>query len=281
MLIITSTNDLEFRNEYDLFKDVYYNQKPFTGLLKDENEETEYVNGNAHGKYIVLFEDGSTHTEAFFLNGDELESVSFYNSGQKLSEQNQTFSKLWNEDGQLISESDFETNITKTYFLNGNVKSIYDRKNEEWTTKYFTKSGALVLTQLADKYIVDNKVKTIYGYDALLNNYFDLLNNDYPEFEFEQSYQNDESHRIHLIWMWFWDVFEKDKKQYFEIVNNLIKHPNRKVLESIATIIAIHRFEPYIETENEQNRECYALIKSDSAYQDKYYPNRDYKKVVL
>lgn len=282
MTTVTSTDpNLEFRDEYDLFRQVYYNQEPFTGLLKDGDEETEYVNGNAHGKYTVLFDDGSTHTKAIFQDGEEIESTSYYKSGKLISEQNQEFSKLWNEHGQLITETYFVEDVKKTYFPSGSLKSIHSSENENWRVKYFTAKGELVITILPKS---DNTIYNsgaIYEYDVLLKNYFDLLNNDYLELEFEQAYEPYESHRIHLIWMWFWEVFDKDQNQYFGIVNNLIKHPNRKVLESIASIIAIHKFEPYIEKENELNKDCFTLIKKDRAYQDKYYPNRDYKKVVL
>ena len=282
MTTITSSDpNLEFRNEYDIFKEVFYNQEPFTGLLKDENEETEFLNGNAHGKYIAFFKDGLIHTEAFFQNGEEIESISFYQSGKKSLEENQIFSKMWNENEQLISESNFIDDTTKNYFSNGNIKSVYDGKNEEWSYKFYTRNGDLVMTVLAKNDNISYNSGVIFENNVLFENYFDLLFDENPELEFQQSYQSSENHRIHLIWMWFWNVFDKDQKEYFSIVNQLMKHPNKKVIEIIANIIAIHKFEPYIENENVFNKDCYSFIKSDREYQNKHYPNRDFKKVFL
>lgn len=283
MTTVINSNDinLEYRNECDFFQEVYYNGQPFTGLVIDGNEQTDYVNGNAHGKYVVLYEDGSINTVASCQNGKNIERKSFYTSGEILEEETQTYYKLWNYHGQLILEFDLVNKVDKTYFTNGNLKSIHEDKNEEWKDKYFTKTGELAYTQLADKYSVNHYPQVIYEYDVLLENYFDLLYNDYPIFEFKQSYQQKENHRTHLIWLWFWEVFDKDQKQYFEIVNNLMKHPDAKVLDKIALTIVLHRFEPYIEKEKAANAECYKFIAQHRGYQRKRPPYYSNKKVTL
>jgi len=286
MRIIRSSDseysNLEYRNEYDLFRDVYYKRERFTGIVLDGEhltEQIEYLNGNAHGEYIVKYKNGNIHTLARFEHGEEIESKSYYESGNLLECGDQKKYKIWSETRQLVYEFDLIGKIRKSYYNNGRLKSF----SKDKTTEYYSRDGALVMIFPPDKYIDGNYVREIdYKDDVLLNNYLDLLNKDFPEMEkLNQTYRSSESHCRHLVWMWFWQVFDKDPKLYFTIVNNLMKHPDKDIISDIANIIAIHRFEPYIDKENTENATCYALIKEKRKYQDKNFPDRDYKKVRL
>jgi len=87
--------------------------------------------------------------------------------------------------------------------------------------------------------------------------------------------------RVHHIWMWFWEVFKQDINKYFKIINKLLVHPNEEVVKCIASIIAIHRFHKYIDSENKGNLKAYELIKKYTKYQDENFPNRESIKVNL
>jgi antitoxin component YwqK of YwqJK toxin-antitoxin module len=276
MIVITSNNpNLKYHDDYDFFREVYYKNEPFTGTIKDANEETDYVGGMANGKNITTYENGQINTTAIYKNGALVHLKSFYKTGQPRRETTIKEGKMWDQNGNLLNE--FNENFTKNYFSTGELKSIYDHKNEEWRIKYYSKKGELIATQFSDKYTVNYTRKVVYEYAALLNNYLDLLEQGEEELE----YDTGESHRVHIIWMGFWDIFDKDPKQYFEIVNHVIQHKSLKVIEAIARIIAIHKFEPYIEKQNEKNSACYQLIEYFREIQDKSYPDREYKKVNL
>ncbi len=276
MKIITSTDpDLEYRNEYDLFRDVYFKGEPFTGIIKDEDsysEQTEFLNGKANGQYICKFKSGETHSVAHYQNGEEIWSKSYYESGHLYEVSDQEQSKLWSESGQLAYEWDLKADIRKTYFKDGQLKSL----SRNITTEYYAQDGALAMIFPPDKYIDLHYVRKIdYKDEVLLRNYSDLLNKEFPGLEkLSQTYRSLENHCRHLIWMWFWEIFDKDQRQYFTIINNLMKHPDKDVVDSIAGIIAIHRFEPYIEKENAENAACYKLIKKHRKYQDQNFPDR-------
>lgn len=284
--IIFSSNpeytNLEYRNEYDLFREVYYKGEPFTGIICDGEqltEQTEYRDGNAHGEYVVKYKSGKIHTLAKFEEGEQIQSKSYYESGNILECEDQKEYRVWSENGQLAYELDLIEIVHKSYFNNGQLKSI--SKNN--TTEYYSRNGDLVMIFPPDKYIDGHYVREInYKDHVLIENYSELLNKDFHELEkLNQTYQSSENHYRHLIWMWFWQVFDKDLNLYFTIVNNLMKHPDREVISEIANIIAIHRFEPYIDKENVENALCYALIKEKREYQDRNFPDRDYKRVNL
>ena len=81
--------------------------------------------------------------------------------------------------------------------------------------------------------------------------------------------------------MWLWELFEVDQTQYFEVINKLLEHPDDKVLEGIANIIAHHKFVSYIEPENEMNMKAYKLINKHAIICDNNDSNRITRKVNL
>ncbi len=281
-IILGTDPKLEYRNESDLFLDVYYDSSPFTGIVEEEElEQTEYLDGYAHGKYILKYKDGSTDTESIYEKGEEIESKSFYQTGEKKSIINAKECKLWSKTGMLLLEIDFISGIRKSYFLDGTIKSHSNKNDESYIAQYYNKQGNWVNIQLPHNM---EKLKTLVNYNdkEIIVCYFDLIAKEkLPELEYDQLFQQDENQRAHLIWMWLWDVFDKNKKLYFSIINDLMTHSDVEVLEGVALIIAIHKFEKYIADKNEMNGACYSLIDEYRAYQDEKYPNREFKKVII
>ena len=112
-----------------------------------------------------------------------------------------------------------------------------------------------------------------YDHDLMHEWYYELLNKIIKD--------DSENHRVHHIWMWFWEVFKQDQKKYFKVVNNLLVHPDEEVVKCIASIIASHRFHPYIQSENKENSKSYELIREYTKYQDEKFPDRETKRVDL
>lgn len=280
-IILRTDPKLEYRNESDLFIDVYYDNSPFTGIVEEELEQTEYIDGYAHGKYILKYKDGIIDTESIYEKGEEIESESFYQTGEKKSIINAKECKLWSKTGILLLEIDFISGIRKSYFLDGTLKSHSNKNDESYIAKYYNKQGNWIFTQLPHDM---EKLKTVVNYNdkEIIVCYFDLIAKEkLPELEYNELFQQDENQRLHLIWMWLWDVFDENKKLYFSIINDLMTHSDVDVLKNIASIIAIHKFEKFVENKNEMNAACYSFIEEYRAYQNKYHPNRELKKVII
>src|SRR5687768_8692073 len=112
--------DIEFRNEYDLLIDVYYQGQKFTGSLKNEREYIEYKEGVVHGKNIAYYESGAIESIDTFENGKFIEGRAYFEQGQLKSEsiaKTKSY-KVWNLNSQLVQDNNI------CYFNNGTIKRI-------------------------------------------------------------------------------------------------------------------------------------------------------------
>lgn len=260
--------NIECRNEYDSLVDVYYKGEAFSGTIVDGLETISYKDGKVHGQYSIHFNSGQLRSDEIYENGEIVSSTTYYENGHKETElQNGSYYK-WTDKGVLIQKG------KEHYFENGKIRILYGNENDDFAIKYFTPEGDWIYTQRKDVWI-DNSYERIidYNYGLMYKWYFELLNKIIID--------DSENHRVHHIWMWFWEVFKKDQNKYFELVNKLLSHPNEEVIRNIAGIIAIHKFHPYVLQENENNRNVYVFIKEFTKYQDEKFPNRETKTVSL
>ena len=260
--------DLEYRNEYDLLKDVYYKGQPFTGNLYDERESIDYTNGTVDGVCITYYGDGSIEEQSYFDQGKFISSKTFYNNGSIKTESITTpFShKTWNLKSDLIKHNNI------LYFNNGVVRGIDSKdKGDDWSHRSFTKGGELAYTVMKDIWVNGNIKRTvIYNDEVMWKNYFELLICEDPELNDLNGWTGD-----HQVWMWFWEIYKKDKKQYLEIVNALMTHPQVEINKSIANIIAIHKLNDFIDPVNPQNERCYKYINEFTEYHENRDPGRN------
>ena len=282
MIIKSENPELEYKNEYDLFNDVYYKGIPYTGKILSSNpkEETTYRNGKANGDSMVYYKDGTLREHEIYNDGKFVRGTGFYPNSSKMKENSEKGFCYWNLEGTIVSKLEFGKQYA--YYSTGQMKSFSDKENNElWQTKYYSKSGEILFTLMKDQYIngtIDRKVE--YNDMLMEDNYFELVAFENAELK-NESINYIESNRIHHVWMWFWKVLDKDPRKYFQIVNQLIKHEDKDVLNTIANIVALHKFHKYIEQKNFENEKAYELINSRTEYHDDRDPNRSVKTVEL
>jgi hypothetical protein len=268
----TDDKDIEYRNEYDLLVDVYFKDEKFTGTLKDDVQHIEYKNGVVDGRLIEFFDTGVTRVTDIYDKGKFVSGKKYYKNGNLNTETlSKPYSyKVWNLDSIIIRQDN------KFYYLNGQIKKIYGGDNDSYSIKGFDKTGELIYTVQKDIWIDGQCVRNVVYEDEILNNcYFDLLTEENPELA-----DTEEKNDTYQIWMWFWTIFEKDKSKYLDIVNNLMTHPSREVISTIANIIASHKYHNFIDKETNENAECYELIKERTMYQDNNFPNRQIREFL-
>lgn len=265
MEITREDPNIEFRNEYDRFNSVFYEGKPFTGNFLDGNESTSYKNGVAHGTYIVKFDNGNLQAKEEYQNGNCIRGEWYHQNGQLSTKWSDDFEYTrWNEEGVVVQKKNIN------YFPNGRISYILN----DQTTVFYSPKGDEVYRIENGKTIEGKHYTNILYNDQMMDNwYFELLN--------EIPHENGDGRRIHWIYMWTWEVFNRDQKRYFEIVNKLINHPNENVKGHFCNLVALHKFSDYIEPENELNKDLYVLIKENIDRHDRLNPNRKTKEVNL
>jgi antitoxin component YwqK of YwqJK toxin-antitoxin module len=266
----TDDKDIEYRNEYNLLVDVYYKGEKFTGILKDEWEQTGYKEGLVHGESISFFKSGKVREISSYKHGEHLKTTKLFENGVLNSEMVfEPYSyKVWNINSTLVRENNI------FYYTNGNIRKVFgDNRFDNFIMKGYAKNTQLMYTVEKDVWI-DNKIvrNVTYEDNVLFDCYFDSLIEENPELA-----DTEEKNDTHQIWMWFWTIFDKDKSKYLDIVNKLMTHPSKEVIDTIANIIASHKYHKYIAKETNENTECYKLIKEQTIYQDKNFPNRQIK----
>lgn len=268
MLTTFDDPNIECGNEYNRLVEVFYNGKPFTGTITDGLEIINYKNGIAHGNYKIYFNSGRLRSDEFYENGVIVSSITYYENGVKETQLLNGSYLKWTDKGILIQKD------KEYYFENGKLRILTGTENDDFAIKYFTPKGDWIYTQRRDIW-VNNGYKRIieYNHDLMYTWHYELLNKVIVD--------DSENHRVHHIWMWYWQVFEQDQNKYFELVNNLLKHPDEDVCKTIASIIASHKFHPYIKQEDKYNRITYAYIRQYTKYQDETFPDRVTKKVNL
>lgn len=279
MLIIHSADkDLEYRNEYDMLLDVYFKGVPFTGIIQDELERIEYLNGVIHGEYKVWFNSGGLREISFYELGLGLKTTVFFENGNTnkeyiwVPESGKYDCKVWNIEGKLIRENDC------WYYVGGQIKEIREVLSTDHSIqKRFSKSGEWM-------YAVTNKRdesgrferETQYNEPVMWANYHPCLIEENPELA-----DGDDKNQTLFIWLWFWKVFDEDGKKYLEIVADLLKHPEMEVRRTIANIITIHKLNPYLDDEMLADPGSARLIEELTAYHNKRDPDREAKQLVI
>lgn len=269
----TDDKEIEYRNEYDLLVDVYFKGEKFTGNLKDDVQHIEYKNGVVDGQLIEFFDTGAIRVTEIYDKGQFISGKKYYKNGNLNSETiSKPYSyKVWNMNSKIIRQEN------TFYYLNGQIKKIYGGNNDSYSIKAFNKTGELIYTVKKDILIDGQYVRNVVYEDEVLNNsYFDLLTEENPELS-----DTEEKNDTHSIWMWVWTIFEKDKSKYLDIVNKLMTHPSKEVIGTVANIIASHKYNNLVKKESSENSVCYKLINEYTLYQDKNFPNRLIKKLIL
>ena len=243
-MLIVSEDDLDFTDEYDPMHEVYYQSEPFTGTAKTPRETTEYVNGNAHGRYEMRFVTGRLSAEGTYANGECIAMRSWYEDGtlRETYEDERIETKKWDRDGILAYHAATEADglhHSRWFYKNGNVKQ---HSPEKQGTDYFTKAGQLAMQVTYGP--KQNSVK--YHADALKAGYFDLLTDEYLEPYIATGTGSQKTNRDYYFWGWVWQLLKKDRTTALSILNKLSKEPSDTASQILATIktISLSTFEP-------------------------------------
>lgn len=275
---------LEFRNDFGIHDEVYYQGEPFTGKRVSECSECEYLDGNAHGRWLHRYESGATRTESLYDQSYIVESRSWYENGLLKIESGEFGERFLNINQALVREFVSAEGIWRDYFSpEGSLKSVsISDESRDWAIRYFSKREELLYTQMKTRHVDGELVRKIdYNDDLMYKYYFDLMSFENPELKDDQMYQMSENGRIHHIWMWFWEVSRRDGRMFMEIVNRVMKHPDQEIQKTIGGIIAYHKFHSYIAKENAVNAATYEFIREYTEYHDKNDPDREGTKLAL
>ena len=257
--------------EYDIY--AYHNGKKFTGILKDEWEHTEYKDGLIHGEAISFFKSGKVREISLYENGNNSKITRFFENGVLNSELvfEPHYYKVWNINSILVRQNNI------FYYTNGNIRKVFgDNQKDSFLMNGYAKNEQLMYTVEKDVWIDNNIVRNvIYEDSVLFDCYFDSLIEENPELA-----DTEEKNDTYQIWMWFWTIFDKYKSKYLDIINNLMTHPSKEVISTIANIVASHKYHNFIAKETSENAACYKLIKEYTIYQDNNFPDRQIKKFL-
>lgn len=152
MKIITDPEELDFRNEYDYDLNVYHQGEPFSGVFKQENEETEYKNGDAN-HIIRYYDNGQKESEEYLEQGAQMKTLTWYQDGAVKSEFKYDYT-FYNEPGTVLKTG-------FSLFPNGQ----FETKAEKGISRSFSSSGELILET---KYTPQEKYHKEYYLNGVL-----------------------------------------------------------------------------------------------------------------
>ena len=234
-MLIVAEDDLDFADEYDPMHEVYHQSKPFTGVAKTLRETTEYVNGNAHGRYEARFATGKLSAEGTYVDGECTALQSWYEDGTLRTRYQTTgkawVSEKWDRDGVLAyrgAEDQASSFQSWWYYKNGRVKQHYTARQG---TDYFASDGRLAMQVRFGA--VKNSVR--YTDDVLKTSYMDVL----TQYHYEQEAGKETANTEWYFWGWWWRTLEQDEPMARCMLNHLDKagfHTAGQILINIKTI---------------------------------------------
>lgn len=215
MITLSNRNDLDFRNEYDSEQSVYYNEHPFTGVLKIDREEIKYINGMV--SHIIRYHrNGQKWSEEYWKEGALLESYSWFENGKVESEWKNDH-HFFNEPGTVLrtgyrfypggtvqSEAANGTTITyapsgeivgetrwtpnekyfKEFYLDGHLK--YQNEIASYLSKHYLRSGEIIIEESS----IPGKIETRYIEPLIEKNIRVLFQKEGEQFGFESIADN-------------------------------------------------------------------------------------------
>jgi antitoxin component YwqK of YwqJK toxin-antitoxin module len=236
-----------FNVNYTRIPLLFQNQR-FTGSTMSQEGDTcriiEYADGLMEGKNC-LFSKEKLISEVFYNNGFELHGKTWHENGKEEFVWERYTTQTWDKEGTLIYEKyvepDTEASEEFFYFKNGSVKFKQFTNLQICVKEYYSPNQELLITQKVYFHTSPITDEVVYNHDALQEWYFEILRYEHEGVDMEY-FPNEVNGRMHLIWMWFWDIFKMSNTSFFEILINLLQHPQKSVVDTCVQIIAYHRF---------------------------------------
>lgn len=231
--------DIEEKDVYNRFGDIYYKGVPFTGRILTAEESVPYKEGFAEGKYELRDTQGRLIRVEHFERGQRTSGEHYYSSGKLRYKYSSNDYQRWNWQGNLISEC--KNKLRKEYFSNGSLKMETPSVVEaDWAFKFYNRKGNLICTQqksLLPQIKPDQKYS--WGEAELIEHYADLLRFDNPELREDPDYVEVEKQRMHIVWLWIESLSEKTPSKHYTILQNLQQHPENAVRQKARDIARI------------------------------------------
>lgn len=231
-------DDLE-TSDYDIFQEVTYDGKPFTGIGYEKtahyDSEYRFVQGRGHGTCCSTYPNGQMMEQFELREGRPVgESFAWYPSGQireYVRCEPERLARQWNENGVLLSEE--ETGLVREWYSTGELLSVYRKgaeciyyvKDGDWIVKHRSRRDSLVWEREDMDF---NEQAVMANLDAWLHE---------PELE-------------NHLFLWLNHRLELDREAGTRIVCGLIGHPKPSVKDRAIFIAGERRLEearPYLE----------------------------------
>jgi hypothetical protein len=227
---------------------LFYKDTPFTGSTISQEDHTcrviEYVNGLMEGRNC-FFSENILLSEIFYDYGYETHGKSWYENGNQESVWERYTSKIWDKNGSLFYEKyvepDTEASEELFYFVDGTVKFKKIVNSQVAVSEYYTPTQESIFVHKQYFHTSPISEEISYNHDVLEKWYFNILDYENQSLDIEH-FPNEVNARIHLIWMWFWEIFDKDKNLFISILYKLLQHPQNSVVERCISIIAYQKF---------------------------------------
>lgn len=154
--LLVNMDDLE-TSDWDIFLNVTYNGKPFTGKAFDRTEnfysEYSFKNGLGHGKCFSIYSNGNKMEEFEMFEGTQIgEAFSWYDNGQLQELQSDQYVKRWSRQGVLWYE--FFLKIGKQIHYYSTGEPMIEESTDE--TIYFSRSGSIFARLIDGEYYFDD-----------------------------------------------------------------------------------------------------------------------------
>jgi len=270
-----------------------YNQERFTGSTISNEDDfcriVEYVEGLAEGKNC-LFSKNMLISEVFYSNGYELHGKTWHENRRQESVWERYTTQTWDENGSLLYEKHVEpdTEVSEEffYFSNGDLKFKQFTSLQICVKEYYASNQELLLTQKIYFHTSPITDEVVYNHEVLEQWYFDMLDSEYRSADMVY-YPNEVNSRMHLIWMWFWEVLKINKELFIKIFAGLLLHSQKDVVQTCVQIIAYHRFlgaiqDFYVSHPDAQKADLESIfeqIKIQQMQMDTEKPTRETKKL--
>ena len=204
-MIEVNYDDLEFRNDWNTFVEVYHNGQPFTGKAVSKTPDGQFgngifINGMGEGKFTSFFANGLQSKEWELDNG-----------------QYTGYSRWWDENGVLYCETDHVNNHTIRFYP-GTHTLMYKRTAEKSIVYAPNNEPALQKFHLSSH----PYERYEWNHDQMRSHYSKMLEIPFLE---------------NFIFPWFWDKYLSDIEYAYEILGVMLDHPNLWVKNTAICIV--------------------------------------------
>lgn len=192
----------------------------FTGTLIYSDTQpvsySQFENGEYDGKEMHYYGNGQLAEMSLHKNGECIEHQEWYSNGKVKQKMLPNHSSMkWNKEGILVY------NGGNWFYTNGISKFKYLKNGEQ----ILDPNGKIAVHKIGDK----NPKKHTYYQNILVENYFEILINPYPELDCAANQMLNDNLK-HTIFDWINELYKLgDRKLAEDLLIGLFSHPEKYV----------------------------------------------------